>query len=533
MKKVGVAVCILSGLAFTAAVVFTGLGYYVFATLRPGHDPSSDLLVRPEYWAKTSPATISKEQALSDIAVLQRIIDRGYIGRRLGEDDAQWNRIFDDLRVGVAAMTEPVAVSDLWELLQTHLATVNDCHFAARYRDEDGAAHRAEYCAKKKTFVADLDPALHADETATANGATDAVSRGSDFVDCPTLADQPIPSVFATVENGEISFEGRLALLTNEAPGQVKCRFRGPDGSLVEAVADFRHVRPQPRAAGKGVEEIGGANVPFFRVSTFDATKEAEFGKLLVDVWSAARNAPVMLLDFRGNHGGTDARRYFLAMAIGAGGPRPPFASLTSETSEQGLINRTAFEISSARYSWLHRFFSRFRLALLVLRQQFTCATKAGSPYSRLRPERSAPPTGRRTAKRIPTIVLLQDRGCASACELFVLLLRRDADVITVGDATSGALRDFDPGWYQLPATRITVTVPHEEFNLDPETFAEGVGLSPDIWFETPIRRSDLEALANCAASPECRQSLSVIRDRHADVDAGRVGTASPAPHLE
>ena len=102
-------------------------------------------------------------------------------------------------------------------------------------------------------------------------------------------------------------------------------------------------------------------------------------------------------------------------------------------------------------------------------------------------------------------IYLLTDAGTVSAGEVFVLAMRTNRNVITVGDTTGGAsggptARELSNGWFYNLSEWI-------EFTPLGRTF-EGVGLPPDVYFKATLnntRRADpvFELAVQLASQPK------------------------------
>ena len=76
-------------------------------------------------------------------------------------------------------------------------------------------------------------------------------------------------------------------------------------------------------------------------------------------------------------------------------------------------------------------------------------------------------------------VAVLTNRGCVSAGEMFVLIMKNLPNVTVIGDTTPGTVgsiltRELPNGWlYRMPAS-MTLTLDHE--------IVEGKGIAPDIY---------------------------------------------------
>jgi len=87
---------------------------------------------------------------------------------------------------------------------------------------------------------------------------------------------------------------------------------------------------------------------------------------------------------------------------------------------------------------------------------------------------------GQRNSIYKSTIVLWINKFCASACETFVEKLSQLTNVIVVGENTMGALHFGNPTTFELPYSKIQITLPYRFETYDNDA-PEGVGYSPDI----------------------------------------------------
>ena len=101
-------------------------------------------------------------------------------------------------------------------------------------------------------------------------------------------------------------------------------------------------------------------------------------------------------------------------------------------------------------------------------------------------------------------LILVVDRGCASACETAVVLARQFPGALIVGENTGGVMKVGELRWYRLPESRVWISLGHRSHG-DPEgEFQEGTGFLPDLWLDGEDDDSSIRALAECLADPSC-----------------------------
>jgi hypothetical protein len=88
---------------------------------------------------------------------------------------------------------------------------------------------------------------------------------------------------------------------------------------------------------------------------------------------------------------------------------------------------------------------------------------------------------GQREIEYKSKIILWINKQCASACETFVEKLEGLRNVTIVGENTMGALHFGNPATFELPNSKLQVTLPYrlEEYDNDAP---EGIGYKPDIY---------------------------------------------------
>ena len=528
MKNIACAACVVLGGLLQTALAFFWISLFSFLTLEPGTDVYSDLLVPRGDWKKPPPATISKTEALRDIAVLQRIIDGSYINRRPGEDDAKWQRIYDGMRAGVAAAEEPIRTTNFQKLLHESLLPLGDCHFGLAGTDENGKLNGSLMCERQFAFISEFAFRNDEDRRIVLKSPKVEVRPGDEFLDCDIAGGRAFVAPFGRADEDDLVVERRLlALAPSTEPTPWQCRFRTSAGVVATAVAFRRFwppALPGPIFAGRTPTK----NWPLVAVSSFGIRSGERFDATLAAARAAAAEPSPAFFDVRGNEGGDGKRATRLAAAAAPGlAQTDEFHGVLSDVALQGLLNARRDEFRTKRLPLWKTAASLARDSVLEgLRLLFRARHRGGS----FRDTGDARATIVARGSRRLTL-LIQNNECLSACELFVRHARTAPDAIAVGENTGGMMRTGGNFSYRLPASGLAVSVSMAEFAQPGEPpFPEGTGLLPDLWMEVHAREMDFPIFEKCIDDAQCRAALLALRrERGGGARAGDDPFGSPS----
>ncbi|MDC0747638.1 S41 family peptidase [Polyangium mundeleinium] len=260
---------------------------------------------------------------------------------------------------------------------------------------------------------------------------------------------------------------------------------RADDGHLAFGYGGERPLRldalPAPPAppviAAPPVELVEG-EVPVLVVRTFE-TAAAEALATLPRLAERLRVAPAFVVDLRGNRGGnyTFAERFLRALAHGpihALGTR----EVQSVTAALGRVNAAKRRLArgdvppAARGMFLEH----------ITRLEGLAADLAARGEGRIEIVRKGEILqGTAPAPLVGRGVVLVDRGCASACEMFVALARQIPGLLVAGERTRGSMAVGEVASFVLPRSRLVVTLGTRAI-VDPlGDFDETRGFVPDL----------------------------------------------------
>ncbi len=452
----------------------------------------ADLLRPAEACRAPAPPTVTPEEMRADHDVLERALRRGYGGYELAADEATWDAL---LRAGRAGLPDaPVSPLAFRDRLLEELAFLDDNHVGL-WLYVDGRRRWRSTSGHHQAYVGDLRLRRDGDAYVDADGRR--------LLSCDG---RPAAEVIRPIVDADALPEARFApmLLSRERIEEVTCALRSPDGATVEAPVPLRRLDVRgPR--GPSFERLD-APFPWLRLRTL-FTDRADALERFVRSGVEVRDAPVVVVDLRRAGGGSD--RYLLRWFRNL--TDQTFAywqtdALESEVTLQGALTFWGCVRSLSRTTdpggrrWLDDRVARAR-------RELDRAMDARGRFRERDPE----------ALRLPGVapgpfegrlVLLVDRGCGSACETSVLLARQVPGAIVIGENTEGVMKVGELRWYQLPHSRIWVSLGHRSHRDPTATFRESFGFEPDLWLDGDDPAGDVRALAACLADPTCGDAI-------------------------
>lgn len=446
-------------------------------------------LIRPEAMCRSAaPAEVTPEEMAADHAVLERLLRRGYGGFELAGDEARWAEVFSAGRADLPA--EPVTPLAFRDRLLDELAFLDDNHVGlwlyadGRRRWRSTSGHHQAYIGAARfrregeRFVTEDGAALLACD----RGAPDEILR-------PVVGESLPELVYAPIA------------LSREPVEALTCEVEGDERERTIAMSrlSMRGTR------GPAFERLE-ADFPWLRVRTL-FTDRADALDRFVSSGVELRDAPVIVLDLRRAGGGSD--RFLLRF----------FRNLTDQTfaywetdaleSEVTLQGALTFWQCVRSFSGTTDAGGRAWLDDRVARaeRELERALNDRGLFRDRDPEALRLP-GVAPSRYAGRFILLIDRGCGSACETSVLLARQLEGAVIVGENTEGVMKVGELRWYQLPNSRVWISLGHRSHHDPFEGFRESYGYAPDVWLDGDSPDDDVRRLAACLADPECGDAI-------------------------
>lgn len=425
---------------------------------------------------RVGPPTLSAEMAAQDLKQLHTLLAENYAGYpdlawELKLAGSSWGEHTETFLSRIAER-EQWSADDYFTLLQGYLTRVADAHFAMRGRFEvEGriVERDAGFICHSVPFFTELQ--IWGDRVGYRVIEVPAhLSEyvGAELVDVSPVGtshtvEHEVPYLFPTLSSHPIG-------VGEEAPpeyllGVFADRDQPPD-SITVSVGPM-HPESAPGVAAREYRQVrfalhrGRSALSDWTVKHWDLADKTEEQPPVLSVRTMAerrlgglaetadglRSEPCLVLDLRGNPGGSDG----------------PAWSWCSRCSGQ------TYESAGAVAPWPSDTYQEYRWIAMPGRQQTPSSeVSASRPYE-------------------GTLYVLTDAGVASSGETFRLLAAQIPGAITLGENTAGCaaygnVQTHDP----LENSRIQFAFGRSRFVQDwVEPNREGVGLFPDYWLDT------------------------------------------------
>ncbi|WP_437619177.1 S41 family peptidase [Sorangium sp. So ce1151] len=254
-----------------------------------------------------------------------------------------------------------------------------------------------------------------------------------------------------------------------------------------------------PRRPGHGppVELTRGRDgVPVLAIRTFDSAAAAALAALPA-LAAELRRAPAFVVDLRGNAGGDYrfAERFALALTDA------PLCALDereviSVAAAEGRANSVRRRLARGDVPAAARpRFVEHLAALERLAGALRARPGAAAPRAELT-TRGAVVRGQAAGALEGRAVFLVDRGCASACEMLLALVRQIPGALVAGQNTRGGMSVGEVALFRLPRSGVTLSLGTRAFRDPLGDFAELRGFEPDVRLDGADPAGDAAALA-------------------------------------
>lgn len=447
-----------------------------------------ELIVPESECRAPGPEHLRHAALVSDVDVLERLFARGYAGWD-ATPPAQWHAVFDAIRAELPPTLTPAEFRDL---LAERLAFVDDNHVGLWSFDPDRewrstSGHAAAYIGPPLfphgDFYRDLE-GRQLVSCALPEGAADGpivrpVVDGTQLADHPiVLSRTPVAEVLCVADDGSPVSLPLRPLRIDYAPGPVFERLDAP--------------------------------FPWLRLRSLMNTQSGALDRFVASA-ETVRDAPVVVVDLRHTGGGSDRfLRDFFGHLSATELAYWHTGTLRSDTMLQGSLNfwtcvRASSPADGSGRAWLDA-------RILRAEREIDAGMNRGPFREILRREMPVAPTASTTFTG--RLVLVVDRGCASACETAVVLARQLPGTIVIGENTGGVMKVGELRWYRLPESRVWISLGHRSHDDPRDEFQESVGFQPDVWLSGEDDDTNIRTVASCLASDICSAVLDADHPR-------------------
>jgi hypothetical protein len=460
------------------------------------------------------PAALDAADALADLATLERILRTGYIGfdyfRQLGVD---WDALFAQAAVALAAHGDPLSFCDFAVVIDDLFQSVTDRHLSVWPHP---GSPECPFQRRGRTPVASATWfRLEGDAAIVDDGAPARAPFGSRLLDCAGREAANDLHFAVRKKDGQWQFGYRLIYTTTYRPDDIDCRFRTPDGAVTTARIAVEPIWDWRRETSGKLFAVKPGETMYVRLGAFDPEHEADISPFVQSA-AAAAQARAIIVDLRGNRGGTDFYFHQWARALMRGETWfGEIVRLESETALQGEINAATEERAYFNDSISMRALLAFRAATDLAALFGNAVVRFGAPWRRI--ERfSARMKGRAQRPFGGRMLVIVDRACASACEGSVMLARHAFDAVVVGVNTAGVHAFIEPHPFRLPKSGLEIRAARKMMDperVDAADFREGRGFMPDVWLDLRDDGAAAREFGACLADPRCADdALSRIK---------------------
>lgn len=222
--------------------------------------------------------------------------------------------------------------------------------------------------------------------------------------------------------------------------------------------------------------------IPIISITRFPNPKDELWSGFKEAVIRALQDAPGLIIDLRGNGGGSDIMATWLASRLFGYEPPSVVAGYVSSLTPSTL----ALTANNPKYKIL-RLQQRGKPVPEYLiedyrkrMQLFGEAMQGKLPVERFDPQPSSSNQSAPLAFNRPIYALI-DAGCMSACESMLEAIEKHPRVITVGENTAGSVHYGNMGFVILPNSRVLVQMATIFAKFSDGRYIEKIGYAPKI----------------------------------------------------
>jgi C-terminal processing protease CtpA/Prc len=225
---------------------------------------------------------------------------------------------------------------------------------------------------------------------------------------------------------------------------------------------------------------VGARRIPVLSLSSFPAAEDDSWNRFKEDVGSVM-SSPFLIIDLRGNTGGSDVMGAWLASRLLGRKVDSPYAAIHSSTTRETLaLSANNWKLKTL-FNKLQKTpvpaYFETRLEEKVREYHTSSSSLTGEEERQIAYEfeiqNSEPYRGQ--------VILLFDAECASSCESVVEFFEQVPRSLTLGENTAGSVHFANAGVLLLPNSQLMVQIPSDFWSYKDGRFIEKVGYPPKV----------------------------------------------------
>jgi C-terminal processing protease CtpA/Prc len=470
--------------------------------------PHRELLVAEQDCTSPPASTVSQHDVAADLAIVEHVLRTGYAGyEAVAAQGHDWEEIFAAARSRLPTLGSPIPVEDFRAFLLDAFGVARDGHLAFWTVGRDETWRWGSTGVHEDAYVSSTPVERKAGKT---------YLDGDEVLGCREGDIDPF--LRPSFKDGPSALLVRMAA---SQPKPIACRVQSARGEAVRTLG-FRPLRLRQPIEDKDARPFLESNeeVPILRLASFDSGQH-EALQDFVDAGARLRDEPAIVVDLRGNPGGSDnyARDFFVNLTSGTLRYNT-IEKLNSPTTWQGAANWATCSLARSDLDAAGRNeFEQMRGEYLA---HLDTAPPGRKTWTLYRPQHE----GKAPVPYAGSVVVLVDRRCASSCESFVMYARQLPNTLIVGENTAGVGVFGQVRSYRLPHSGIWMQAGGKWFHdPDPKKMAqEGHGYEPDIWLDTEDPLAAAKNIVRCLKTKRCAESLRAEIHAEATVKAPNAG---------
>lgn len=242
------------------------------------------------------------------------------------------------------------------------------------------------------------------------------------------------------------------------------------------------HLRDEKKVWAIDYIKVKNKMVPLLSITSLPAYEDAAWDGFEKEIGKIKASASAVIIDMRGNGGGSDSRVHQLASYLfGQDCPTsaaaivksqtPATFALASNNPKSRMLRLESKSESIPEYlvkDYNDKIQKYQKAKNRELPEEISVAPDEGKPFDQSK------------AFKNP-ILLLVDRECASSCESAVETLKLHPHVVTMGENTGGYIHFGNLGTLVLPNSGIVIQIATDFWKYKDGRYLEGIGYEPKI----------------------------------------------------